>query len=48
MPPETLLRENDDTFGKDSRLDWTAPADGDYSIEVRDLPDMADQPTSTT
>lgn len=32
-----LLAENDDTFGKDSRIDWTAPADGEYTIEVRDL-----------
>ena len=28
---------NDDAFGKDSRIDWTAPADGDYSLDIRDL-----------
>lgn len=32
-----VLAENDDAFGKDSRIDWTAPDDGDYTIEVRDL-----------
>ena len=32
-----VLAANDDAFGKDSRLDWTAPADGDYTIDVRDL-----------
>jgi hypothetical protein len=32
-----VLAENDDAFGKDSRIDWTAPAEGDYTIEVRDL-----------
>jgi hypothetical protein len=31
------LAENDDGVGKDSRLDWTAPEDGEYIIEVRDL-----------
>ncbi len=31
------LAKNDDAFGKDSRLDWTAPATGDYSIEIRDI-----------
>ena len=28
---------NDDTYGKDSRIDWTAAADGDYSLDIRDL-----------
>lgn len=32
-----VLAANDDVFGKDSRLDWTAPADGDYSLDIRDL-----------
>lgn len=43
MDPELRLRdahgnvltENDDALGKDSRIDWTAPADGDYTLEVR-------------
>ncbi|HLV80951.1 MAG TPA: hypothetical protein VKT32_11750 [Chthonomonadaceae bacterium] len=32
-----VLAENDDTFGKDSRIEWTAPATGDYTLEIRDL-----------
>ena len=32
-----VLAENDDAIGKDSRLEWTSPAAGDYTIEVRDL-----------
>ena len=32
-----VLAENDDAIGKDSRIDWTSPADGDYQIDVRDL-----------
>ena len=32
-----VLAANDDVFGKDSRIDWTAPADGDYSLDIRDL-----------
>lgn len=32
-----VLAENDDALGKDSRLEWSAPADGDYTLEVRDL-----------
>lgn len=33
-----VLAANDDAIGKDSRLDlWEAPADGDYTIDVRDL-----------
>jgi len=32
-----VLAANDDVFGKDSRIDWTAPSDGDYSVDVRDL-----------
>jgi hypothetical protein len=31
------LAEADDTFGKDPRLDWTAPADGLYALHVGDL-----------
>jgi hypothetical protein len=31
------LAEADDTFGKDPRLEWTAPADGPYAVEVADL-----------
>lgn len=31
------LASNDDAVGKDSRLDWTAPADGEYAVLVRDL-----------
>ena len=32
-----VLAANDDAFGKDSRIDWTCPADGDYFLEIRDL-----------
>jgi hypothetical protein len=32
-----VLAENDDAIGKDSRIDWTAPADGDYTVDIRDL-----------
>jgi hypothetical protein len=32
-----LLAEADDTFGKDPRLDWTAPSDGLYALEITDL-----------
>jgi hypothetical protein len=32
-----VLASNDDTFGKDSYLEWQAPADGDYTVEIRDL-----------
>ena len=32
-----ILAENDDALGKDSRLEWTSPAAGDYTIEIRDL-----------
>jgi hypothetical protein len=32
-----LLAENDDALGKDSRIDWTAPADGEYALRIRDL-----------
>jgi hypothetical protein len=31
------LAEADDTFGKDPRLEWTAPADGPYAVQVSDL-----------
>lgn len=31
------LAEADDTFGKDPRLEWTAPADGVFALMVRDL-----------
>lgn len=32
-----LLGTADDTFGKDPRLDWIAPADGLYALSVTDL-----------
>lgn len=32
-----VLTSNDDTFGKDSRIEWTAPADGEFLLELRDL-----------
>ncbi len=32
-----VLDTNDDAFGKDSYLEWKAPADGDYTVEIRDL-----------
>jgi hypothetical protein len=32
-----VLAEADDTFGKDPRLEWTAPADGAYAIQILDL-----------
>jgi hypothetical protein len=35
----STLAEMDDTFGKDPRLEWTAPADGHYEVVVRDLHD---------
>jgi hypothetical protein len=31
------LANNDDSTGKDSRLDWTSPADAEYALEIRDL-----------
>jgi hypothetical protein len=31
------LASNDDAVGKDSRLEWTAGADGDYTLLLRDL-----------
>jgi hypothetical protein len=31
------LAEADDTFGKDPRLEWTAPADGPYAVQIVDL-----------
>jgi hypothetical protein len=33
---KTLI-EADDTYGKDPRIEWTAPADGTFAVEVRDL-----------
>jgi hypothetical protein len=33
----STLAEADDTFGKDPRLEWTAPSDGLYSLQVTDL-----------
>jgi hypothetical protein len=33
----TTLSEVDDTFGKDPRLEWTAPADGVHVVQVTDL-----------
>ena len=32
-----VLASNDDTFGKDSRIEWAAPNDGEYLLELRDL-----------
>jgi hypothetical protein len=32
-----VLANNDDAEGKDSRLDWTCPADGDYVFQITDL-----------
>ena len=32
-----VLASNDDAIGKDSRIDWTTPADGDYFLDIRDL-----------
>ena len=32
-----VLANNDDAEGKDSRIDWSCPADGDYLLAVRDL-----------
>ncbi len=41
LPVFTLYEENDDDarreFGKDSRLYFTAPADGDYVIKLKDV-----------
>jgi len=31
------LTNNDDANGKDSRIDWTCPADGEYIVQIRDL-----------
>lgn len=31
------LASNDDAIGKDSRIDWTAPADGEYLLQIADL-----------
>jgi hypothetical protein len=31
------LANNDDAVGKDSRLDWSCPADGEYVLQVSDL-----------
>lgn len=30
------ITSNDDAIGMDSRIDWVAPAEGDYQIELRD------------
>jgi hypothetical protein len=32
-----VLTEADDTFGKDPRVDWTAPNDANYVLQVTDL-----------
>lgn len=32
-----VYAENDDALGKDSRLEWSVPNEGDYTVEVRDL-----------
>jgi hypothetical protein len=31
------LANNDDALGKDSRLDWTCPAAGEYALQITDL-----------
>ncbi|MGV3720468.1 MAG: pre-peptidase [Actinomycetota bacterium] len=31
------LANNDDAEGKDSRIDWGCPADGEYIVQIRDL-----------
>ena len=36
-PPVTLDYRNDDAFGKDSRLTFDPPADGDYLVRVADV-----------
>ncbi|HZW29221.1 MAG TPA: PPC domain-containing protein [Isosphaeraceae bacterium] len=40
-PKGAIVVESDDTrgLGKDSRLEWTAPADGPYRLQVADLHD---------
>ncbi len=32
-----VLVTNDDTFGKDARIEWSAPDNGEFLLEVRDL-----------
>ena len=32
-----VLAANDDALGKDSRIEWAFQADGDYTLEIRDL-----------
>lgn len=32
-----VIAANDDALGKDSRIEWTCPTDGDYTLELRDL-----------
>ena len=34
---DAVQAEADDTFGKDPRLEWTAPADGPFAVQVSDL-----------
>ncbi|MDR3634457.1 MAG: PPC domain-containing protein [Isosphaeraceae bacterium] len=34
---DALQAQADDTFGKDPRLEWTAPADGVFGLQVSDL-----------
>jgi hypothetical protein len=36
-PKGADLGSSDDSDGKDSRLDWTCPADGEYALQVSDL-----------
>jgi len=31
------ITNNDDAEGKDSRIDWTCPADAEYVVQIRDL-----------
>jgi hypothetical protein len=32
-----ILSEVDDTYGKDPRLEWTAPSDGVFAVQLQDL-----------
>jgi hypothetical protein len=34
-PNGSVMASNDDSFGKDSRIEWAAPEDGEYTLEVR-------------
>ncbi len=36
-PKGNTFATNDDVLGKDSRLDWSCPTDGEYVLEITDL-----------